>query len=418
MTVQLTAATAGVFSGRISIGNNSNENPFTLGVTGTVLTPAAEIQVLNGTADLPDDTGAVNLGTAAVGGKTVAHTFTVQNLGNTNLTLGAIVAPGFLVASGFVSTTLAPGASTTFTLALKTSALGSFSGKVSFANNDSDENPFNFTVTGAVNLTSTAPMVRDDSLTRQIDEGGVATLRGHLVDPDPQDDLFLTIDWADGSPVETHKVGHAPFSFRHRYLDDAPAGASDDFQVHFTWFDSGGGSNSKSLPVTVLNVAPQVCLGPPVHLRTDETLTRVGTFSDPGLDSWYATVDYRDGHGAEWLPLGADRRFTLSHRYSAPGVYQVRVSIFDDDGGVGTATLVVTVQNASKGGGICGDGVKPHPGHSVDTGGDTGRPPKSRGDDSRPQPLAVQPRWQFFFVPGHTKPGRHSVTMFDDDDRA
>ena len=44
--------------------------------------------------------------------------------------------------------------------------------------------------------------------------------------------------------------------------------------MHLTWFDSGGGSNSKTLPVTVRNVAPQVCAGPPAVLEAGAMLLR------------------------------------------------------------------------------------------------------------------------------------------------
>src|SRR5262249_49844444 len=104
--LQLTASTAGIFSGRVSITHNdSNENPFVINVTGTVLAPTHEIQVLTGTTDIPDNTGAVNFGTSTFGGRTVPRTFTVQNIGNTNLTLGpTITVPfGFSLASGFGS---------------------------------------------------------------------------------------------------------------------------------------------------------------------------------------------------------------------------------------------------------------------------------------------------------------------------
>src|SRR5262249_17648839 len=218
----------------------------------------------------------------------------------------------------------------------------------------------------------------------------------------------------------------------HRYLDDAPSGtASDDYQVHFTWFDSGGGSNSKTLPVTVANVAPQVSVGLPAHLRTDEALTRVGSFTDPGLDSWYATVDYGDGRGPQWLALGPDNRFTLSHRYTQPGVYHVRVRIFDDDGGVGTATLLVTVLPDDH---LGLAGVPPglflggaevlragevmcHSGRFTDPGADTWRATVDYGDGTGVQPLAVQPGQTLLFAHRYTRPGTYRVTVsvFDDD---
>src|SRR5262245_30145574 len=62
LAVQLAADTAGIFNGRVSIStNDDDENPFVINVTGTVLAPAHEIQVLNRTTDIPDNTGVVNL---------------------------------------------------------------------------------------------------------------------------------------------------------------------------------------------------------------------------------------------------------------------------------------------------------------------------------------------------------------------
>jgi uncharacterized delta-60 repeat protein len=420
LNVQLTAGAAGVFSGKLSVASNDdNENPFVIGVSGTALAPTREIQVLTGVTDIPDHTGAVNFGAADLGG-TATRTFTVRNIGNTPLTLGPTInLPfGFFLVSGFGSTTLAPAASTTFTLGLNTGNLGTFGGQVSFANNDSDENPFDFSVTGAVTVTIAAPMIRGDSLTRQVDEGGVATLRGHLVDPDPQDDLFLRIDWGDGSEPETHAVGHAPFAFEHRYLDDAPSGtAADDDQVHVTWFDSGGGSNSKTLPVTVRNVAPQVAVGLPVHLQAGDPLSRVGSFTDPGLDSWYATVDYGDGRGAQWLPLATDNSFTLNNRYARPGVYKVQVRVFDDDGGVGTETLSVNVRGRPPqlflGGAevVHAGNVMRHTGSFTDSDSAARRATVDYGDGLGPQLLVILPGQQLSFEHRYATPGKYRVTV-------
>ena len=40
-------------------------------------------------------------------------------------------------------------------------------------------------------------------------------------------------------------------------------------------------------------------------------------FSDPGPDTWTATVDYGDGSGTQSLPLNPDKTFSLSHLYTA-----------------------------------------------------------------------------------------------------
>jgi N-acetylneuraminic acid mutarotase len=116
---------------------------------GTSAAPRPEIQVLDGTTDIPDGTGSVNFGTTTVG-MPINKTFTVKNTGTANLSLTEPIAvpAGFSVASSFGSTTLAPGNSTNFTVRFDAIAAGTHSGTVQFANNDADENPFDFTISG------------------------------------------------------------------------------------------------------------------------------------------------------------------------------------------------------------------------------------------------------------------------------
>ncbi len=74
-----------------------------------------------------------------------------------------------------------------------------------------------------------------------------------------------------------------------------------------------------------------------------DTLTRAGSFTDPGPDIWTATVNYGDGSGVQPLPLNPDKTFTLSHTYTAGGTFTVNATVQDYDGGSGFASFVVTV---------------------------------------------------------------------------
>ena len=96
---------------------------------------------------------------------------------------------------------------------------------------------------------------------------------------------------------------------------------------------------------TVSNVAPSVLAGPDATIAVLATLSRPGSFSDPGtLDSWTATVDYGDGSPVQPLLLGLDHSFQLLHTYTSAGQFTLTVTVSDDDGGAGSDTLTVTVE--------------------------------------------------------------------------
>jgi predicted extracellular nuclease len=119
---------------------------------------------------------------------------------------------------------------------------------------------------------------------------------------------------------------------------DGPA----TFTVNVRVTDNGGLTAVASTIVTVNNVAPVVNAGPDAIVLEGSTFTRSGSFTDPGADTWTATVDYGDGSGVQPLLLN-DKTFVLSHVYANEGIYTVVVTVTDDDGGVGTDTVTVVV---------------------------------------------------------------------------
>ncbi len=152
--VRLDADAAGSFSGRISFANNdSDENPYDFAISGVVnVPPAPEIEVSESGSDVPDNDGSVDYGTTTVG-YAITKTFTISNTGNAELTLSAptSIPDGFSRVGTFPSS-IAAGGSEMFQVRLDADAAGSFSGRISFANNDSDENPYDFAISGVVNV--------------------------------------------------------------------------------------------------------------------------------------------------------------------------------------------------------------------------------------------------------------------------
>lgn len=96
-----------------------------------------------------------------------------------------------------------------------------------------------------------------------------------------------------------------------------------------------------SATIVIRNVAPQVAAGPDVsHLLPDAVVSFAGQITDPGrLDTHTVHWDFGDG-------TMQDGTLTPSHRYAGRGNYTVTLTVTDHDGGVGSDTLDVVVDNA------------------------------------------------------------------------
>jgi PKD repeat protein len=187
---------------------------------------------------------------------------------------------------------------------------------------------------------NTAPTITSATITTPIDENDTATLDGTFNDPDQGDSFTLTVDWGDGSAPEVfnYPAGTTSFSESHQYLDDDPTGTpSDVYAVSVMLADSGGGTATAALDVTVNNVAPAVNAGPDFSVVLGAPADFSGSFTDVGtLDTHTYEWDFDDGNTDSTT-------LTPSHTFGAVGIYAVTLTVTDDDTGVGTDTVVVTV---------------------------------------------------------------------------
>jgi len=165
LTVQLDAVSVGTYSGELSFStNDSDENPFNFTITGEVTSagPSSEIVVRDeSNLDVSDGTGSVDIGQTPLG-TPISYTFTIQNQGDEVLSLDSLslaLPAGFSVVTAFDETVNSGGGQTSLIVQLDATSAGAYSGELSFATNDPDENPFNFTITGAVTSSTNGPPV-------------------------------------------------------------------------------------------------------------------------------------------------------------------------------------------------------------------------------------------------------------------
>lgn len=250
------------------------------------LANAPEIQVLQGTTDIPDGTGSVSFGTTPPG-TPVTRTFTVRNVGTQTLTVSSSiqVPGGFTVSSPLGTTSLAAGASTTFALQLTAASEGTFTGTVSFDNDDADENPFNFTVSG---LVATAP---PEPVLRIIDNGDVGfTTSGSWT------------RWTgQGYQSDVHEaLPGAPTTIATWTFSGLPSGT---YAVAATW--SAFSNRASDSPFTVQDGS--TALG---TLRLDQRVSP-NDFSSSGV-AWERLGNYAIASGTLSVALGANANGRLN----------------------------------------------------------------------------------------------------------
>jgi hypothetical protein len=166
-----------------------------------------------------------------------------------------------------------------------------------------------------------------------------------FAEPSIVDTHTATIDWGDGTVeagVVSESAGSGTVSGSHAYGDNGT------YMVTVIVCDNDGGCGQDAFAAQIDNVPPTVSA---IGDSIDEAGTAhiSASFTDPGwLDTHTALIDWDDGtlpepvavvQGSGWGSLAA------SHVYGDNGTFTVLVSVIDDDGGVGTATAIVEVDN-------------------------------------------------------------------------
>src|SRR5262249_7168642 len=146
-----------------------------------------------------------------------------------------------------------------------------------------------------------APVANTDLATT--DEATAVAVAVLANDHDPDGDpLTVTAVTAPAHGTATVNDNGTPANPADDFVLYAPAAdfaGTDSFS--YTISDGLGGTADATVTVTVNNGAPQVDAGDAAALDEGGAFSGGGSFSDPGAETWTATVDYGDTSGTQAL---------------------------------------------------------------------------------------------------------------------
>jgi hypothetical protein len=125
--------------------------------------------------------------------------------------------------------------------------------------------------------------------------------------------------------------------------------------------DKDGGSSDYTSSVTVHNVAPTVgpITAPVDPAQVNEEVNASADFTDPGvLDTHTAEWEWGDGSTSAGTVTETDGSGSVSgtHSYDTPGVYTIKLTVTDKDGGIGESIYQFVVVYDPSGGFVTGGG--------------------------------------------------------------
>ena len=212
---------------------------------------------------------------------------------------------------------------------------------------DDDTGTVSDSVTTLVNNVAPSLTLSTDS---PVDEGGVLTLSGSIVDPGVQDTFVAFVHWGDGSPVQTLSLpeGTASLSVAHTYA------ASGDYTILVTLQDDDLGTTSQTTEVEVLNLPPEVTISSVSQTVqysdgiADVLITGTDVASDDPLTA--VAVGLPNGTSLSANGCSTNGQVTCTWTISgvanaAAGTYTAGIDVSDPDGGVTTVTHTIVIEH-------------------------------------------------------------------------
>jgi PKD repeat protein len=178
------------------------------------------------------------------------------------------------------------------------------------------------TDTMTVTVDNVAPTV-DAGPDQTSNEGDPVICSGSFADPGA-DNHTIVWDFGDGASDS------GTLTPSHVYADNGV------YTVTLTVTDGDGGVGTDTMTATVDNVAPVANAGESQEEYSLEMVSFSGDFYDPGTDTQTFEWDFGDESGASGT-------LSPTHVYIKGGEYTITLTVADDDGGVGTDTMTLTV---------------------------------------------------------------------------
>ncbi|MCK6376254.1 MAG: PKD domain-containing protein, partial [Zoogloea sp.] len=305
-----------------------------------------------------DEDGSFVLGTHGVTVNNVAPTALVGGAATVAegavfaLSVGAIVDPGTDTRSSY-SIDWGDGSVSTFTPAEWLAAAGSFThvfadgaASPTISVSATDEDGSFVLGTHALSVTNVAPEVVLAGAASTA-EGASYSLSITGSDPaDAADPLGYSIDWGDGSAVQTLSAAELAAlggAVSHVFADDADGPSNATARtITVTASDGDGGITSTTHGVTVNNVAPTLDATGAASATVGLAYTlNLANYADPGADAILPdglVVDWGDGTTSTYSSLG-----DVTHIYGAAATPTITVSLIDEDGSFVVGSQAVTV---------------------------------------------------------------------------
>ncbi len=299
-SVQMNVNATGAFGGNVVILSDDPNTPsFDLPVAGTVtgtpLTPG--ILVKEGTLTITSGQGTpIAFPVAGQNATNPSLTFTVKNTGNGTLTLGPVgfSLPAFYQGADTLVSSLAPGASDTFSVNLITVLTGAFAANISIQS-DAANSPFLIPVVGTVSSSAPTAVITGDGVSivnnatstsvlngtnfASANQGGAATIETFTITNDGLSALTVSHAQASGgfSVVMAPAASVAALGTTTIRVS-LPTGMTGNFSgtVSFNTNDTGNKMVSFAVSGTVISSAPSIGSvesNSPVALGTTLTLT-------------------------------------------------------------------------------------------------------------------------------------------------